>query len=179
MWFSLRYSNVSNFITFSRVPIYHRLYLQGFLDLQDILDTPNGPGSETLENEVYVEYQPSEAYQMLAQSASIIKVICTNRVLNLTCLVRKDLKNSKSPRTRFLLSKKPKIIEIEREHQKIGDVKRYRRTGGGSPRIAIHSYIPTSFGESPVYKTWNLYHFRCCSKRRADLDVPKKHSEAV
>ena len=117
--------------TFSRVPIYHRLYLQGFLDLQDILDTPNGPGSETLENEVYVEYQPSEAYQMLAQSASIIKVICTNRVLNLTCLVRKDLKNSKSPRTRFLLSKKPKIIEIEREHQKIGDVKRYRRTGGG------------------------------------------------
>ena len=42
--------------TFSRVLIYHQLYLQGFLDLQDILDTPNGPGSETLENEVYVEY---------------------------------------------------------------------------------------------------------------------------
>ena len=109
----------------SRASILNQLYLFLFLDLAPPLENSNQPSSETLENEVYVEYQPSEAYQMLAQSASIIKVICTNRVLNLTCLARKDLKTAKSPRARSQLSKTLKKIEIEQVSVKIQSVKPY------------------------------------------------------
>ena len=57
-------------------------------------------------------------------------------------VVRKDLKNSRSLKSDFPLSKKPKMKRIGRENNSGAFLKTYRRTGGGP-----HQYSPNCIPE--------------------------------